>query len=173
MKLEDILQMVETCNRKIDRTAFLIARSVIWDLEANGEIRKRAEQLGHEIVSRMEFSDVEDACEYLQEIGCGEVRVDVQEDEVDELVANMSYDNVVVYDCISCCGAPEMGETLCVLEGGLIQGMISAIEGREYYAIEYACWGLGDRRCAFALIPKEDKEGYQEVRELVRERVQG
>ncbi|AAM02291.1 metabolic regulator [Methanopyrus kandleri] len=113
MRLEDILQMVETCNRKIDRTAFLIARSVIWDLEANGEVRKRAEQLGHEIVKRMEFSDVEDACEYLQEIRCGEVQVGVQEDEADELVADMGYDNVVVYDCISCCGAPEMGETLC------------------------------------------------------------
>ncbi|WP_456483597.1 V4R domain-containing protein [Methanopyrus kandleri] len=173
MRLEEILQMVETCNRRIDRTAFLIARSVIWDLEANGEVRKRAEQLGHEIVKRIEFSDVEDACEYLQEIGCGEVQVGVQEEEADELVADMGYDNVVVYDCISCCGAPEMGETLCALESGLIQGTIGAIEGREYYAIEYACWGLGDKRCAFALVPKGDKEGCRKVQELVRERVQG
>ncbi|WP_088336182.1 V4R domain-containing protein [Methanopyrus sp. KOL6] len=173
MRLKTILQMAETCSRRIDRTAFLIVRSAIWDLEADGEVRKRAEQLGHEIVGRMGFSDVEDVCEWLQGIGCGEVQVDVQEDEEDELVADMGYDNVVVYDCISCCGAPETGKTLCALEGGLIQGMVAAVEGREYYAIEYACWGLGDGRCAFALVPKEDDGGCRRVHELVRERVHG
>ncbi|WP_457614449.1 V4R domain-containing protein [Methanopyrus sp.] len=170
MKLGTILRMVEARDRKVDRTTFMIVRSVVWRLGADGEVRKLAEQLGREIVERTGISSVEDVCECLREIGCGDARASVREDEVDGLIMDMGYDNVVVYECISCCGAPKVGETLCALEGGLIQGMIGTIEGQEYYAIEYACWGLGDGRCAFALVPKVEKEGYLRVQKLVRER---
>ncbi|MEO2241659.1 MAG: V4R domain-containing protein [Euryarchaeota archaeon] len=170
---DDLIEMDRRMSRSVSRLAFLVVRSIIWDMEADGETRMLAERLGREIVRREGISSVEEGFSVLKKLGCGDVRVNSEDDRTDERVHEMGYDTVTVYECISCSGAPEVGKTLCSLEGGLIEGIVSELKGNDYYAIEYACWGMGDERCSFALVPKGDRDGELRVKRLVRERASG
>ena len=171
--VEELIEMNRRKSGSVSRLAFLVVRSIIWDMEADGEARILAERLGREIVRREGVSSVEEGLKLLEEVGCGRVVVNREETREDERVMDWGYETVTVFECVSCAGAPKVGRTLCALEAGLIEGIVSEVNGEGYYAIEYACWGLGDDRCSFALVPKGDREGELRVKQMVRERASG
>jgi len=66
-----------------------------------------------------------------------------------DILSSKSEVIVHVYEGITCSGLPNVGYTLCHFEAGVIAGVISALRGERYHALEEACWGTGYSFCRF------------------------
>lgn len=68
-------------------------------------------------------------------------------------VADGSFDNGQVYlrvdECVTCAGIPNIGETVCHFEGGVVAGIVQHFTGSLVTAKEVQCWGMGDKICMF------------------------
>lgn len=56
---------------------------------------------------------------------------------------------IVVEECVSCSGTPNIGKSICYFEGGIIAGVMKHYLKKEVKAVETKCWGLGDKICEF------------------------
>lgn len=70
--------------------------------------------------------------------------------------AGGSFDSGKVYlqvdECVSCAGIPDIGETVCHFEGGMIGGIIENFTNRQVRCKEIKCWGKGDGVCLFEVL---------------------
>lgn len=66
-------------------------------------------------------------------------------------VVEMSEKKVVVQiiECVTCSGLPNIGETVCHFEAGLITGALGKILGKNTKTTETKCWGKGNKVCEF------------------------
>ena len=66
-------------------------------------------------------------------------------------IMEMSEKKVVIqlYECVTCSGIPNIGETVCHFEAGLIAGALGKILGKNAKTTETKCWGKGDKLCEF------------------------
>ena len=68
-------------------------------------------------------------------------------------VAGGSFENGQVYidvkECVTCAGIPNIGETVCHFEGGVIAGIVQHFTGTVVTCKELQCWGNGDKTCFF------------------------
>jgi len=66
-------------------------------------------------------------------------------DIVNESLNNI---NINIYECMSCYGMKNIGETMCDFEAGVIEGVLEELYGKNT-TIEKYCWGKGDHFCGF------------------------
>lgn len=59
-------------------------------------------------------------------------------------------------ECPTCSGLPNLGESVCHFESGMIAGCLEEIFDRRFDAIETRCWGLGDRGCTWDVHPADE-----------------
>lgn len=52
-----------------------------------------------------------------------------------------------VYDCYDCANMPNIGETICHLDEGILTGILETKLGDKYEAVEVKCWGNGYTYC--------------------------
>ena len=126
--------------RDIDVTVFRLVR--FMDLErylgrgANAVVYDAGKKLGNELNPKT----VEDVVKFCEDYKIGKVEI-VGENPL----------QIRVYECISCSGLPECGETLCWFEGGFIAGCLEKIFNKKVRAKETHCAGLGDEFCQFEI----------------------
>ncbi len=70
--------------------------------------------------------------------GLGEVKV-------------LTEDTIQVKNCFDCSGIPEVNETLCSLDEGLLEGIIEGALGIKVNIREEECYGTGHKGCVFKL----------------------
>jgi predicted hydrocarbon binding protein len=103
--------------------------------------------IGQDISTRM--SDPGNLNEYLttvvhtfEQLGIGIVSV-----------AGGSFSDGQVYlqvdECVTCAGIPNIGETVCHFEGGVVAGIIQNFTKSIVTCKEIQCWGKGDKSCVF------------------------
>ena len=68
-------------------------------------------------------------------------------DIVDESLNNMK---INIYECMSCYGMKNIGETMCDFEAGVIEGVLEELYGKNT-TIEKYCWGKGNHFCGFEM----------------------
>lgn len=56
---------------------------------------------------------------------------------------------IQVDECASCSGMPNIGETICYFEGGIIAGVLKFFFKKEVDVVETKCWAKGDNICEF------------------------
>lgn len=61
---------------------------------------------------------------------------------------------IQVDECASCSGMPNIGETICDFEGGIVAGVLKFFFKKEVNAVETKCWGKGDNICEFEVTVK-------------------
>jgi predicted hydrocarbon binding protein len=71
-----------------------------------------------------------------------------------DVFSEESYDDyklidIRVYECIECAGLPNIGETGCYFEAGLVTGILKEIYNKEVHAQEKRCWTSGYSFCQF------------------------
>ncbi|MFW6041184.1 MAG: V4R domain-containing protein [Thermoplasmatota archaeon] len=69
-------------------------------------------------------------------------------------LGNIDFDgenHIIVYDCFDCCDMPDVGETFCSLDEGLIEGIIEERLNLKVSVKEKECFGTGDNRCKFKI----------------------
>ncbi len=103
-------------------------------LKVSPHLFKRA---GYEVGYRLgwEGANVEDLAEMWEGLGLGET--------------SCSGNVLDVEECYFCSGLPEIGQTYCRFDEGLIAGFLSKSSGRLYEVREVKCWGTGDELCEF------------------------
>lgn len=85
-----------------------------------------------------EFSDLLiEIQEFWGENGLGEV--DLEDNQL------------LVHDCFDCGGLPDIGKSVCSLDEGMIEGIISEKIGKEVSVTEKDCYGKGDDYCKFEI----------------------
>jgi len=52
-----------------------------------------------------------------------------------------------IYDCYDCANMPNIGETICHLDEGMLDGILEAKLGDRYEVAEVKCWGNGYTYC--------------------------
>jgi predicted hydrocarbon binding protein len=50
---------------------------------------------------------------------------------------------------VTCAGIPNIGETVCHFEGGVVAGIIQNFTKSIVTCKEIQCWGKGDKSCVF------------------------
>ncbi len=65
--------------------------------------------------------------------------------EVIEMEENKA--TIRIYDCYDCANMPNIGETMCHLDEGMLAGIFEAKLGGGYEAVEVKCWGNGYTYC--------------------------
>ncbi|KXB06334.1 hypothetical protein AKJ51_03860 [candidate division MSBL1 archaeon SCGC-AAA382A20] len=58
---------------------------------------------------------------------------------------------LLVYDCFDCGGMPDINETVCSLDEGMIEGIIKERTGEKISVQEVECFGTGENRCKFKM----------------------
>jgi predicted hydrocarbon binding protein len=128
----------DTLGRDIDVTVFRLIR--FMDLErylgrgAHGVIYECGRELGQALNPK----SVEDVVKFCEEYKIGKVEI-----------VNKEPLQIRVYECISCSGLPNVGETLCWFEGGFIAGCLEKILNKKVRVKETHCAGLGYDYCQF------------------------
>lgn len=129
-----------TLGRDIDVAVFRLIR--FMDLEkylgrgAHGVICECGRELGQSLNPK----SIDDIIKFCEEYKIGKIEV-----------VNKNPIQIRVYECISCSGLPEVGETLCWFEGGFIAGCLEKILNKKVRAKETHCAGLGDDFCQFEI----------------------
>ncbi|WP_457613442.1 V4R domain-containing protein [Methanocaldococcus sp.] len=129
-----------TLGRDIDVAVFRLIR--FMDLEkylgrgAHGVIYECGRELGQSLNPK----SIDDIIKFCEEYKIGKIEV-----------VNKNPIQIRVYECISCSGLPEVGETLCWFEGGFIAGCLEKILNKKVRAKETHCAGLGDDFCQFEI----------------------
>ena len=93
---------------------------------------------GRSVARKMGVHGLSELLQALNEISLGRVQI---EDQRDGRVV------LVVTECATCSGAPNIGEPLCHFEAGFIAGALEGELGDHVRAVETRCWGLGDKIC--------------------------
>lgn len=70
---------------------------------------------------------------------------------MDVVEESLSVVKVNIYECMSCYGVPNIGQTLCDFEAGVLQGIFSELYGPNIVKERY-CWGLGYSFCGFEIV---------------------
>ncbi len=65
-------------------------------------------------------------------------------------------DYLLVEDCFDCGGLPDIGKTVCSLDEGMIEGIISEKIGGEVNVKETECFGTGENYCRFEMKIEDD-----------------
>ncbi|BDZ70998.1 V4R domain-containing protein [Methanobacterium petrolearium] len=60
-----------------------------------------------------------------------------------------------VYECIECCGLPNIGKPTCYFETGMIIGLLGEFTDKKVFAEEVRCWTSGYSFCQFNVEIKE------------------
>ncbi len=81
----------------------------------------------------------EEMNEFWETTGLGSIKID------DE-------GHLVIEECFDCGDMPDVGETLCSLDEGLIEGIIEESLGKKVTLDELECHGSGAEHCKFKLI---------------------
>ncbi|MGM0510361.1 MAG: V4R domain-containing protein [Thermoplasmatota archaeon] len=91
---------------------------------------------------------------------------DFESDEIDGLLEEIStfwdknglgdmeiagQGEVIVHDCFDCGDMPDVEETLCSLDEGMIEGIIEEKTGRIVEVREKECYGKGNDHCKFCI----------------------
>ena len=93
---------------------------------------------GRSVVRKMGVHGLSELLRAIEEFSLGRVQI---EDQRDGRVV------LVVTECATCSGAPNIGEPLCHFEAGFIAGALEGELGDHVRAVETRCWGLGDKIC--------------------------
>ncbi len=59
---------------------------------------------------------------------------------------------LIVYDCFDCSEMPNIGKSLCSLDEGILEGIITKKTGINVKIKERECFGLGSDRCRFEIL---------------------
>ncbi|MGB9787011.1 MAG: V4R domain-containing protein [Infirmifilum uzonense] len=104
-------------------------------------MRKSGYNLGRSLVRSGVVKSLDDAplALVLYRVGL----LDIVKESLDTMRVNL-------YECTSCYGVPNIGQTLCDFEAGVIQGMLSELYGRNVVREKY-CWGTGYSFCGFEI----------------------
>jgi len=130
----------DTLGRKIDIVVYRLVR--FMDLEkylgrgAHAVIYACGKKLGESLNPK----SIEDVVRFCEEYKIGKVEI-----------VNKEPLQIRVYECISCSGLPNVGESLCWFEGGFIAGCLEKITGKKCQAKETHCFGLGNEFCQFEI----------------------
>ena len=113
--------------------------------------------VGRSVAKKMGIQSVPSLLSTLEDLSIGKAKIEEQND--DRLV-------LVVTECVTCSGAPNIGEPLCYFEAGFIAESLEQVMGGRLRAVETHCWGLGDRLCRFDA-KKVSKNGDGDTLEIV------
>ncbi|MEF8836147.1 MAG: V4R domain-containing protein [Candidatus Thermoplasmatota archaeon] len=58
-------------------------------------------------------------------------------------------EELIVEECFDCCDMPEVGDTLCSLDEGMLEGVIEGALGEKVKVVEEECHGSGANHCKF------------------------
>ncbi len=105
-------------------------------LRLSPHVFKRA---GYEVGYRLgwEGAGIEELAEFWEGLGLGKT--------------SCSKNVLDVEECYFCSGLPDIGQTYCRFDEGLIAGFLSRARGKHYEVKEVKCWGTGDELCEFAV----------------------
>ena len=127
----------DTVPIKLFRTVRLLAFREVLGSRISGAILGVT---GRSVAKKIGIKNMASLMSALEDLSIGKVTVEEQTD--DRLVLSNK-------ECVTCSGAPNIGEPLCHFEGGLIAGGLEQILGSKIKIVETCCWGLGDRECRY------------------------
>jgi len=104
---------------------------------------------GRSIGRRLQVGSVKELLGTLKEFGVGKMVVHDQKDDGVSLTAG---------ECATCSGLPNLGETLCHFEGGIIAGGLEGVLGNSISVVETKCWGMGDGVCEWEAQASDDPD---------------
>lgn len=78
----------------------------------------------------------------LREMKIGVLRVEKADMDNMKFVLTVSED-------LDCSGLPVTGDSVCVYDEGLIDGIFHHYTGERFHVVEVDCWATGDRTCRF------------------------
>jgi len=105
-------------------------------------LRTSGYDLGKHFIQSREIRNLDDVPKVLAKHRIG--LVDIVRESIDRFVVH-------IYECLSCSGLPNLGESLCDFEAGVLQGVFEALIGKNI-VIEKQCWALGNAYCGFEII---------------------
>jgi hypothetical protein len=127
---------------KLNRNEFLrtLLRSfTLLNLENKIFIRKIGLDIGyHLLADKIEGSVDEGLADLWEKLKLGKV-------------VESTRDVFIIEDCYTCKGLPEIGDTYCKTDEGLIEGILLKKTGEKHIAREVRCWGTGDEVCEFKI----------------------
>ncbi|WP_423793185.1 DUF2507 domain-containing protein [Methanocaldococcus indicus] len=122
----------------IDIAIFRIIRYMDLDRYLGKSANMIIYQCGKSFGKSLELSSIEDIIKFCEKFKIGKVEI-----------VNKEPLKIRVYECISCSGLPDVGETLCYFEGGFIAGCLENLLNKKVIAKETHCAGLGHDFCQF------------------------
>ena len=127
-------------------------RDIIEDTVGTEETDKifyRAGKMAGEEFYKHHVQPTEDINEFIKqlevlllELGIGIFRVEEMDMDRGELVLTVAED-------LDCSGLPEIGNEVCIYDGGFISGLLECFSGVPFQVKEVDCWCTGDRTCRF------------------------
>ncbi|AGK60291.1 putative hydrocarbon binding protein (contains V4R domain) [Archaeoglobus sulfaticallidus PM70-1] len=66
-------------------------------------------------------------------------------------VVEITPNSFVVEDCYMCRDLPNINDTYCKTDEGIIEGILLGKTGKRYLVKEVKCWGTGDEVCEFEI----------------------
>jgi predicted hydrocarbon binding protein/predicted transcriptional regulator len=70
-------------------------------------------------------------------------------------IENLNPITVRAYDCFECGLLPNVGESACALDSGILEAVFSAHLSQEIIVNEIKCYAKGDKYCCFVIEPLE------------------
>lgn len=95
---------------------------------------------GRSVARKIGIESIPSLISVMEDLSVGKVKIEEQTD--DRLVLSNE-------ECVTCSGAPNVGEPLCHFEAGLVAGGFEQVLGSRVKVVETRCWGLGDRECRY------------------------
>jgi len=108
---------------------------------------------GRSIGRKLNISTIPEMIQTLEGFALG--KVGIAEESVDRIVLTST-------ECATCSGLPNIGETFCHFEAGLIAGGLESVLGKPLDAVETRCWGLGDQFCSWE-VTASDQSGIDSI----------
>lgn len=93
---------------------------------------------GRSVAEKMGIDSIPELMRRLDDLAVGRAEIESQSD---------SSITIMVTECVTCSGAPNIGEPLCHFEGGFIAGALERVYGKPTRVVETKCWGMGDTFC--------------------------
>ena len=112
-------------------------------IKLDGVLRDCGWKVGKEVISKHVSGST--FKEILIDIGKFWEKHELGRVEVVEMGENHA--TIRVYDCYDCVNMPNIGETICHLDEGMLTGILEAKLGDKYEAVEVKCWGNGYTYC--------------------------
>lgn len=95
---------------------------------------------GRSIGRKMRVTSIPELMQTMESFAVGKLTVESQSD---------SHVILTSTECATCSGLPNVGETFCHFEAGVIAGALEGVLGESVDAVETKCWGLGDGLCSW------------------------